>query len=152
LEWLSRALGPNGFNINTPRPNNVPGTRLQTPAIRNQIFNPKTRARSSTSKIGDRLAEARGRVPRSGVMVNGAHGELPKNWRIEEELGVTFQAWTSSSLHHSTNIEPRPNQGHGGTNGSAYLYNGGGVYCGPGAPRCVGGIAKTQYEPCSPTK
>ncbi len=140
------SLSGTGFN-NTQRPNTVPGTGCNSGVSGNQIFNP-----NAFTLIGFKIGTI-GDAPRGAChgphYVNGDMG-IYKNWRIKERFGVRFSMDFFNVFNHS-NFDATYIQGTGGNNGSGTFYNGGGVYCGPGAPVVVGGIAKTQYEPCSPT-
>jgi len=140
------SLSGTGFN-NTQRPNAVPGTSCNSDVSGNQIFNP-----NAFTLIGFKIGTI-GNAPRGAChgphYVNGDMG-IYKNWRFKERYGLRFSMDFFNVFNHS-NFDATYIQGTGGNNGSGTFYNGGGVYCGPGAPVVVGGIAKTQYEPCSPT-
>jgi hypothetical protein len=140
------SLSGTGFN-NTQRPNTVPGVSCNSGVSGNQIFNP-----NAFTLIGFKIGTI-GNAPRGACQgphyVNGDVG-IYKNWRFKERFGLRLSMDFFNAFNHS-NFDATYIQGTGGNNGSGTFYNGGGVYCGPGSPVVVGGIAKTQYEPCSPT-
>jgi hypothetical protein len=140
------SLSGTGFN-NTQRPNAVPGTSCNSGVSGNQIFNP-----NAFTLIGFKIGTI-GNAPRGACQgphyVNGDMG-IYKNWRFKERYGLRFSMDFFNAFNHS-NFDATYIQGTGGNNGSGTFYNGSGVYCGPGTPVVVGGIPKTQYEPCSPT-